>query len=208
MNAHAEPIVRNRTVYGTTCRDVINALYGLGIEPKRVEMLRIDGQAGNRVRFDVILDGEIDIFQNKTIEELLNAIDGIEVAKKLFEKGDVDITKLFDKPQASKVHDRIAISFGDVALADATVPVEPGNSNVRDYSSTRQVAASHTEAPVREKNPKRQAAGLKASAKRWNRVAGVPGVPQTTASPISVPSRRRGSRVVPAPAPAPARKKL
>lgn len=160
----SDSIVRNRTSYGKVFREVLMMLHGFGIDPKRVEIERVQEQSGPRVRWDLIVDDQV-FFEEMAIEEIKFALVGMEMSKILVKDavkaGNLDVNTLTNVPSEKDIAASIAHSF-DKEYADLIVPSAANHNN----SNVQRVAASQT-APAREKNPARVEAGRRAAAKRW-----------------------------------------
>lgn len=159
-------VKRDRKMYGKVFRDVIIMLHGFGIPANKIEIERVPDAPGTRVRWDVIVHDKV-FFEELTIEEITSALRGLEMSKILVrdavKHNRLDVDVLDEQPSEREISAAIAHSF-DREYADLIVPTAAN----RNEAAVQRAAASQSEAPDREKNPRRVEAGRRAAARRWN----------------------------------------
>lgn len=162
-----------RKEFGETLKKLMVVMYGMGVEPGKIRMERAHKPTHhNRAQFDILVradDGTMEyLYEAKTIEELVQVAETFDFAKEFLlmglEKGTVTMTEeaLFRQPGETNVQ----LALGGSFTPDFAAQIMSGVANTNSRPMMQRAASQVT--PVnRPKDPKRIAAGRKASAKRY-----------------------------------------
>jgi hypothetical protein len=178
-----EPVTRNRRIYANALLDLMKVLYGVGIEPDRVDFARMDETMNGRVLFHPLIDNKPIFVEPHTIETLQAMFEAMKVYRGMvIRKGSVrgltDLPPTFVNPSALQAsaetlarvehgindngHAARVRSLRDRLKKVVTASPEPAKTDV-----PRTIPQEVKATPEEQKNPNRVAAGRRNAMKRW-----------------------------------------
>jgi hypothetical protein len=172
-----EPVTRNRRIYANTLLDLMKILYGVGIDPSRVDFARMQETINGRVLFHPIIDNQPIFIEPHTIETLQAMFEAMKVYRGfVMRKGSVrglmDLPPTFVNPSPLQSQAETLAQLGTVITESLGVSehVKGRLQHLRVVPKDDIEPPQTVEAKPNDdagKNPKRVEAGRRNAAKRW-----------------------------------------